>query len=379
MKTKIQILFIAGLFFVLNSFSQTLVNASFMNQARVRTYSVYIPAIYNSSVSVPLVLNLHGYGSNNSQQMAYGDFRPIADTADFIIVCPNGTLDPSNTPYWNCFDVPGGPNDVTFISALIDTISAHYNIDPDRIYSTGMSNGGYMSYELASQLSYRLTAIASVAGDMLYGHMNACHPLHPFPIMQIHGTSDGTVAYSGDTYSEPIDTLVKFWVDFNHCNPTPTLTNLPDIDTSDMCTADHYVYSGGDSATTVEFYKINGGGHSWPGAPVNINITNMDFSASVEIWRFFRQYRLTQVSTGIHEQQPEMKIAVYPNPSNGNFTINFDHAEPRTISISNCLGQIVQVINCTGTSANIYLGNSGIYFITVCDREKIFSQKIIRN
>ncbi len=236
-----------------------------------------------------------------------------------------------------------------------------------------------MSYDLTYLLSNRIAAIASVTGDMIYSHMNACNPLHPTPVMQIHGTADGTLPYAGDIYFEPIDTLVKFWVQFNHCNPVPVVTNLPDINTSDGCTATHYVYDGGDSASTVELYKINGGGHSWPGAPVNINVTNMDFNACVEIWRFFRQYKLNQLSDGIQQGQAEMEIVIYPNPSNGNFQIKFNDDSKKTISITNCLGQIVQSVECSANIQNIYIENSGIYFVTVKQDDKIWTQKIIRN
>lgn len=365
-------------FLFLHSYSQTTISGSFMYQSIQRTYRVYIPASYNASVAVPLVLNLHGYGSNNNQQEAYGDFRPIADTAGFIIVHPNGTVDASGNRYWNSFSASGGVDDAGFLSMLLDTVSAIYNIDQNRIYSTGLSNGGFMSYDLTYLLSHRIAAIASVAGTMVYSHLNACNPLHPTPVMHIHGTADGTVPYAGDAYFVPVDTLVKFWVDFNHCNPTPSVTNVPNTNTSDGCTAVHYVYSGGDSGTTVEFFKIIGGGHSWPGALININITNMDFSASKEIWRFFSQYRLNNLSNAIQTYGFEIGIPVYPNPSNGNFNLKFIDESTRIVTITDCLGQVVSEFNCSGTAYEFYLELPGIYFVTVSDGERVSTQKIIR-
>jgi polyhydroxybutyrate depolymerase len=197
--------------------------------------------------------------------------------------------------------------------------------------------------------------------------------------MQIHGTADGTVPYAGTVYFEPIDSLVKFWVQFNNCNPNPVITNLPDINTTDGCTADHYVYSGGDSSSTVEFYKIQGGDHSWPGAIVNINTTNMDFNASVEIWRFFRQYKLNNLTDGIASHEFEIGLSVYPNPSDGNFNLKFKDASDRTVIITDCLGQIVQKFDCPVAEASFHLDLSGIYFVTVSDGEKSSTQKIIRN
>jgi polyhydroxybutyrate depolymerase len=379
MKTKIILLAFCSLFFSTTFFSQSTINGSFTFQSRLRSYILYVPAIYNPSVAVPLVMNFHGYTSNSSQQLVYGDFRPIADTANFIIVCPNGTLDQSNQQYWNNYDVPGGPDDIAFTNALIDTISAHYNIDQHCIYSTGMSNGAIMSYDLAYKLSYRIAAIASVAGSMIYSHMAACNPIHPTPVMEIHGTADGTVLYNGDMYFEPVDSLQKFWINFNHCSTTPIITNVPDINTSDGCTADHYVYSGGDSGVTVELFKINGGGHSWPGAPVNINITNMDFNASVEIWRFFRQYKLNQLSNGISENENDFSFSVYPNPSEGNFNLNFSDNSEKTITVTNSLGQVIQSFKSYDQATTIYLENAGMYFVTVSSAKNNWTQKIIRN
>jgi polyhydroxybutyrate depolymerase len=241
-----------------------------------------------------------------------------------------------------------------------------------------MSNGGFMSYDLAYLLSHRIAAVASVTGGMVYSHLAACNPVHPTPIMQIHGTADATVLYSGDAYVEPVDSLIKFWVDFNNCNPIPVITNLPDINTSDGCTADHYVYSGGDSATTVEFYKIQGGGHSWPGAIVNINITNMDFNASIEIWRFFRQYKLNNLVNGINQYQPENILPVYPNPSAGNFILEFTTVAHRTITITDCLGKVVRTFETSFDKTTFEIESPGIYFVIVADGENVSTQKIIK-
>src|SRR5688572_9296164 len=80
--------------------AQTILSRSFLFKGLTREYRIYIPAVYNSSNEVPLLLNLHGYGSNNTEQEFYGDFKSIADTANFIIVHPNGTYDGSGLRYW---------------------------------------------------------------------------------------------------------------------------------------------------------------------------------------------------------------------------------------------------------------------------------------
>lgn len=174
---------------------------------------MYKPAAYTGTTPVPLVLNLHGYTSSNFEQLFYGDFRAIADTANFLIVLPNGTLDAQGKRFWNTFGTNSTVDDVAFISHLLDTLQATYNIDKQRIYSTGMSNGGFLSYSLACELNQRITAIASVTGSMIESKVIACKPTRPVPVMEIHGTADATVPYNGSPVSGfvGIPTLVAVW------------------------------------------------------------------------------------------------------------------------------------------------------------------------
>lgn len=339
-----------------------------------RTYNLYVPAIYNSNQAVPLVFNFHGYTSNNTQQELYGDFRPIADTANFIIVHPQGLIVNGNTG-WNNFGTQAtAQGDIDFTQMMITTLSSQYNIDPNRIYSTGMSNGGFMSYDLACFLSSRFAAIASVTGGMTALRKPACNPNHPVPVMQIHGTADAVVPYTGVTGfgSIHVDSLVKFWRVFNHCNATPVFTALPNINTADNCTAEHYVYSGGQNGSTVEFYKIIGGGHTWPGAifPVNGN-TNMDFSASKEIWRFFSKYRLNQLAN-VAETGLDVKINVYPNPSKDSFTIEVEQFQGLKIEILDVSGKQVyqQELKSQLTPVELKSAGSGLYFYKILNAEK---------
>jgi polyhydroxybutyrate depolymerase len=99
----------------------------------VRDYRLYVPPSYQPGRAAPLLFHLHGYGSNNLSQEGSGDFRAIADTAGFLIVHPNGTIDPGTSYlYWNAWNQSGGPDNVTFLSALFDTLAQHYILDPDR-------------------------------------------------------------------------------------------------------------------------------------------------------------------------------------------------------------------------------------------------------
>ncbi|MGZ3933055.1 MAG: alpha/beta hydrolase family esterase, partial [Bacteroidia bacterium] len=231
-----------------------------------RSYRLYIPSSYTGSNAYPLVMNFHGYTSNALQQQYYGNFMPIADTAKFLVVHPEGTKDTYGYEYWNAGISTAGANDLQFVSDLIDSLKLLYNIDASAIYSTGLSNGGFLSNYLACNLSNKVAAIASVAGTMFSSWSGSCNPPRPVPAMHIHGTADGTVPYNGGSGMIAADTVVAIWRAHNNCNPSPTFTNIPDAVPGDGATAIRYLYSGGNAGSTDEFYKINNGAHTWPGA-----------------------------------------------------------------------------------------------------------------
>jgi len=367
-------LLIAALMLARTAMAQVLENGGFSFDGIDRSYITYVPEIYDGSQPVPLVINLHGYTSNSTEQLLYGDFRPLADTANFIIVHPDGTEDNFGFQFWNSFGT-GGVDDVGFLSALIDTMAAHYNIDLNCVYSTGMSNGGFMSYTLACQLSNRIAAIASVTGSMVVGQQLLCNAQHPTPVMEIHGTNDGTVAYNGSFGTEAIEDVVAYWVNFNGCNPVAEFSNVPDIVTSDNCNAEHYVYTDGENGSSVELYKIIGGDHSWPGAIININTTCMDFSASAEIWRFFHQYKLNNLTTV--PQEARETLLVYPNPTANEIHLRFPEASAKEIAVVNPLGQEIYRENTAAQHVLLSLPVKGVYVVSVNNGEYLTTQKII--
>jgi polyhydroxybutyrate depolymerase len=347
----------------------------------VRDYRLYVPRAYTGNQAVPLLLNLHGYGSNNLEQEQYGDFRAIADTANFLVVHPNGTLDGTGSRYWNTFTPPGsgGPDDVAFLAALIDTLSARYRIDANRVYSTGMSNGGFMSYELACQLSGRIAAIASVTGSMVASRQAVCMPGRAVPILEIHGTADGTVPYNGNILFLPIPTLLASWVQRNGCNPTPIITQVPDINTADGSTVERQLYTGGRNGSVVEHYRIIGGGHTWPGAPVNIGVTNRDINASREIWRFLRPYRLTGLVTSTKPETSGRLLQLAPNPAQELVTLRAEAGQPLTrLRVTDALGRVVPATPRRTSDGSLQLSTSGwapgIYWV----QAEVAGQPVVR-
>jgi polyhydroxybutyrate depolymerase len=380
----IRITVILAVFSLLSApiFAQSTISKTMTHGGIQRAYRLYIPASYNSAKPSPVVFNLHGYGSDNTQQETYGNFKPIADTAGFIIVHPNGTLDANNQRHWNAFGF-GSVDDIGFISAIIDTLKNLYNINENRIYSTGMSNGGFMSYELACNLSNRITAVASVTGSMTWQKMNTCNPGMPVPVMQIHGTADATVPYAGSTSFAHIDSLVTFWVKKNNCNLSPIATPVPNTNTTDGCTADHYLYGNGSLGSTVEFYKVNGGGHSWPGASINLNVTNMDFSASKEIWRFFSQYSKNNFTVNTQNLPDGPLASIYPVPFNDILNIEMNDNKFLSISVMDLRGRDIPVTMIQESSGKTVLNTNGwekgIYFIAIKSASQTSYFKVVKN
>lgn len=361
-------------------FSQTTVVDSIQSGGIYRSYRLYVPAIYTGSSARPLIINMHGYTSNAYAQQLYSNFMPIADTANFLMVYPQGTTY-MGQPFWNAGISPTLVDDKGFIDHLIDSLKLTYNIDMNAVYATGMSNGGFMSQTLACELSNRITAIASVTGAMFATQYGAnCHATRPVPMMQIHGTADPTVPYNGNASSMPIDSVVRHWVNRNGCTPAPAFSNVPNINIADGCTAEHYVYSNGISGSSVELYKIIGGEHTWPGAPFTVGVTNQDFKASVEIWRFFRKYRLNTLTSLSALPAQRTSLRAFPNPANNLIHLDLEAESLQgTVIVYDLLGNAVIREPLPCKSLNTSTLSPGMYLISVVSQnQEIANLKFIK-
>jgi len=372
------LLTVAGLLAGLAAGAQTgtTITGSIQAGGRVREYRLYVPPSYQPGRAAPLLFNLHGYGSTNLSQERSGDFRAIADTAGFLVVHPNGTIDPGTSYlYWNAWNQGGGPDDVAFLSALIDTLAQRYTLDPDRLYSAGYSNGGFMSYELACHLGGRIAAVASVCGSMENGRPGACRPTHPTPVLEIHGTGDTNVTYNGGSWFVSIPTVLNYWVQANGCNPTPTVTPVPDIDPTDNSTAEHSVWRGNRVGAVVEHFRIINGGHVWPGGPPSsTDVVNRDISASAEVWRFLRRYRLSRLALGAAPAEAAPGLRVYPNPATGAAVVTLSAGpglRPAAVRACDALGRPVPVVATAGPAGTVQVDvrpwPAGVYGLRVAD------------
>ena len=352
--------------FTFSSFAQQTINASITHDGIQRNYILYIPEIYDGNTAVPLILNFHGFGSNAAQQMFYGDFRDIADTEGFLLVHPEGTTFIGNQ-FWNV-GFPGlssNIDDVGFTEALIDELATLYAIDLDRVYATGMSNGGFMSFLLACQLSEKIAAVASVTGSMTQDTFDDCNAQRPTPVLQIHGTEDDVVLYNGNTLSIPIADVISYWVDYNNCETTPTTTTFPDIDPSDGSTIEHSVYEDGDNGITTEHMKVIGGGHTWPGSVINTGGTNQDIDASMEIWLFFSRFDINgPLSTDDFENN---QVTIYPNPTQSKINLSLNYAKEVHYKLFSPLGKQLMTGTITSSNQEIDISHlpSNIYFLKV--------------
>lgn len=262
-----------------------------------RSFRIHFPSNISDTKDRPVVINMHGYGSNALEQEIYTQMDPVADKEGFIVIYPDGI-----NAAWNVgWSFGSTADDVLFTSDLIDYMVNNYSVDKQRIYACGLSNGGFMSYYLACNLPNKIAAIASVAGSMVPANVGLCSTNVPMPVMQIHGTNDQVVPYTGlSPISAPIESVVKFWVDHNGCQKTPTITPFTDINTNDNTTSERYVYASGKNGSEVQFIKVTGGAHTWPGAIIDIDVTSKDFKASEEIWAFFKRFSL-QINSAVSD------------------------------------------------------------------------------
>ncbi|PLX02108.1 MAG: hypothetical protein C0595_12320, partial [Marinilabiliales bacterium] len=269
-----------------------------------------------------------------------------------------------------------------FTSALIDSLSALYNIDTDRVYATGMSNGGFMSFLLACQLGDKIAAVAPVAGSMTPETYDECSPIHSMPILQFHGTTDNVVPYDGAIWTRPVQDAIDYWVDYNNCYPLPTTIQIPDTDPNDGSTVEHIIYPTGDNGVSTEHFKIYGGGHTWPGSAFGGSGTNYDINASAEIWKFFLKYDIngSVLPTSINNEDAASGLIVFPNPAKNTITVD-GTIEDSDISIISVEGKLVyktKTYKKSPTTINIVDFNKGIYIIKVKGENNSFTRKFIK-
>lgn len=243
---------------------------------RSRMYLAYRPAALDPGKQVPLILALHGYTQSATALEGWTRFNELAAGYSFEVVYPQGVKNSWNAGFC-CGDARSeNLDDVGFFRVLIDHLISTGGIDSKRVFVTGLSNGGLMSYRLACELSDHVTAIASVSGTMVVP-LSGCHPQHPVSVLEMHGSADDVVPYDGgDTgfgYFPSSNAVISDWVGNNHCAGKGTTT------TSGVVTTEQWSACRG--STIVRLDTIAGGEHTWYGAvPGEPNATQV-------VWDFF--------------------------------------------------------------------------------------------
>ncbi|NNF34898.1 MAG: T9SS type A sorting domain-containing protein [Saprospiraceae bacterium] len=367
--------FLSTLFclFLINFISaQNIINETIMHDGIERNYRLFIPASYDGSNSYPLVFNFHGFGSNNAEQEFYSDMNRVGEANDFFICYPNGIANS-----WNVgWDFGSEADDVGFTSALIDKLTQDYSVDAERIYSCGMSNGGFMSYRLACELNDKIAAIASVTGSMSPTLAMDCEPGRSFSILQFHGTDDATVPYDGmEDLNIGIDSLFNYWSIQNQCSSNIDTLDIEDINQNDGSTAQRISITNCDNNTEVILYKIDNGAHTWPGAFLTLGVTNQDVKASEVIWDFFKNKTLSNQTTSLDPIIID-NFSIYPNPSHGEIFIK-SGLEIEKYEIITLMGESVKRGSMNKNLNYLDVSDliSGTYIILVESKNQTYSKK----
>jgi len=275
------------------------------HQDRERTYVVHVPPSYDGSKPTPVVLALHGGGTDAASMIRFSGLSDKADKAGFLAVYPNGT---GRLPRMltfnggNCcaYAMWNNVDDVGFVRALLDDLGTVANVDARRVYATGMSNGAIMAYRLASELADRIAAIAPVGGPM---GTKTCSPKRPVPVMHFHGTADQFAPFQGgkgeksragtDFFS--VEHSIAAWVEADGCPKTPAIADLPDA-ADDGMTVTRKTYGPGREGSEVILIAIQGGGHTWPGREPLLKFlgpSTKDISANDLMWEFFERHPMS--------------------------------------------------------------------------------------
>ena len=349
-----------------------------------RTYLVHLPTGYSGIADLPLIIAMHGGFGNAFNMENQSQLSVKADTENFIVVYPEGIEGgilgiTSWNAGWCCgYASNNNIDDVGFINTLLDTLIDQYSIDTTRIYATGMSNGGFMSYRLACELSDRFAAIAPVAASM---SMVSCNPVRSVPVIDFHSYLDTHIPYDGGIgsgpsshYNPPQDSVLNVWAGTSNC------VNLNDT----IVDNNQYTFikwTSCDCASEIHHYITQDGGHSWPGGVQSVtgDPVSSFINANDLMWDFFQQYTLDcdPTSTNNYNRQ-ENEFTIFPNPTNK--TINIQTStlwDNIKVTVFNNQGQeILHVID--QTEIDISNLTNGLLLIKIEIDNKIKTEKILK-
>jgi polyhydroxybutyrate depolymerase len=252
--------------------------ATLTSGGMTRTYRLHVPAAITPAEAVPLVIVLHGAGQDGNAIRALSGFDAVADGRGVLVAYLDKEKD--LVPTWSYYGFyTGDVDDVQFVGDVIDKLGATFNLDRDRIYAAGFSNGGLFALQLGCQLRGRLAAIASVAASLSVVTRELCTAQTVLPAIFFHGTEDEAFPWVGTADFMAPEAMVGLWADLNGCTAGPTVTPLPDM-VNDGMTVERHDYTGCARSDRISLYAIEGGPHTWPGSA--------ELAASEEMMDFFQ-------------------------------------------------------------------------------------------
>lgn len=290
-----------------------------------RRFGVYVPTTVGDEPA-PLVLLLHGGGGSAAFTWISEEgrsWRALADAHRFIIVVPEGLPDANNPDahHWNdCRsgitnpDADSNADDVGFLSAVIDWTAAEHPVDARRVYATGQSNGGGMTFRLLTEMPERLAAGAPIIMNM--AEPSECgDPEEPIPLMIVFGTADPLVPFTGGCVAPPLCTrgevmstaaTIALWTAVIELDGPPKIWQLPDEVPEDQSAIEvHQYFDPTNPRRELLYYQVNGGGHILPGpAPIAplieriVGPKNRDIDGPADIWAFFSRHVRPEIVYG---------------------------------------------------------------------------------
>lgn len=245
-----------------------------------RETKLFLPSGYAKDASVPLLINLHGYTGTGASQSLYTFLQDAANKAGVAYIAPNGTKDNLENNFWNsgescCNFNQKNVDDVAYLDSLIDKALAAANIDANKVYLFGHSNGAFMSYAYLCSGSKKIAAVAGLAGAMDIENTNCgAEPNH---ILLIHGEMDETIQYQGGALFgnrfTSVEETIDRWSAINTCRvgKESELDLLDSIDGIDTVKVSYRCESGG-----IELWRMPQGQHS--------PVLDIDFARNVLVW-----------------------------------------------------------------------------------------------
>lgn len=233
-----------------------------------RPARLVVPPAHDGTTALPLVVLLHGYSASASAQDLYWRASATARSMGFYLVLPDGTVDTNGNRFWNattaCCDFNGTRvDDVAYLTSLLDAAEAVVPVDTSRVYFIGHSNGSFMSFRMACEISERVAAIGGLAGADFLNDTD-CEPAQPVSVLHVHGDADETVAYEGTAGYPPARVAVERWAARAGCDvgTVETLDSLDLVDALEGAETKVERWSTGCAeGVDAELWTIQGGSH----------------------------------------------------------------------------------------------------------------------